>query len=255
MPSTSTSSEDRLRSLAGQLFDGETAASHEVVLALLSGGIEITDQAVGKVRLWTFSGLEAVDPPLAGHALRLRHTSEPGSRLIVPAGPAAEALLAAAPHFSRHINPHRLMRQLVIVAACLVVLAVVGYAVLSFLPQVVADLMPIRCASGWATASSARWSKSNKVCSNAAGLDALAALDDRLSGSIPDAPAFSVEVVGLPVVNAFALPGGRIIVSASSSPRPNPLKRWQASSPTSSAMSITAIPKPSSPASWACNCC
>ena len=30
---------------------------------------------------------------------------------------------------------------------------------------------------------------------------------------MPDAPPFSVEVVQLPVVNAFALPGGRIIVS------------------------------------------
>ena len=34
------------------------------------------------------------------------------------------------------------------------------------------------------------------------------------SDSLPDAPPFSVEVVALPVVNAFALPGGRIVVSA-----------------------------------------
>ncbi len=213
MPSTSTSSENQAPSFTGQLFDGETAASHMVGLALLSGGIEITDLTAGKVRLWGFSGLEAVDPPLAGHALRLKHSSEPGSRLIVPAGAAAEAVLTAVPHLSRRINPHRLMRQLAIVAGCLVVLVAVGYAVLSFLPQVVADLMPEPVRQRLGHSIERTLVESNTICANAAGLDALAALDNRLSASIPDAPPLSVEVVQLPVVNAFALPGGRIIVS------------------------------------------
>jgi len=213
MPSTSTSSDAGRQTFAGQLFDGETAASHAVGLTLLEGGIEITDHAAGKVRLWAFSGLEAVDPPLAGHALRLRHSSETGSRLTVPAGPAAEAVLRAAPHLARRINPYRLMRQLAIVAACLVVLAAIGYAVLSFLPQVAADLMPDAWRQRLGDSVERTLVQSNKVCGNAAGLDALATLDARLTDSIPDAPRFSVDVVELPVVNAFAVPGGRIIVS------------------------------------------
>lgn len=213
MPSTSTSSEARAQAFAGQLFDGETAASHAVGLTLIGGGIEIVDQAAGKVRLWTLSGLEAVDPPLAGHALRLKHSSEPASRLTVPAGPAAEAVLRAAPFLARRINPYRLMRQLAIVAACLVMLAVAGYAVLSFLPQVAADLMPDSWRQRLGNSVEHTLIEHNKVCTNADGRDALATLDARLADSIPDAPRFSVKVVELPVVNAFALPGGRIIVS------------------------------------------
>jgi len=213
MPSTSTSSERGAQSFAGQFFDGETAASHAVGLTLIAGGIEISDQAADKVRLWSLSGLEAVDAPLAGQALRLRHTSEPASRLTLPAGPAAEAVLTAAPFLARAINPHRLMRQLAIVAASLVVLAVVGYAVLSFLPQVAANLMPDTWRQRLGDSVERTLIEHNKVCGSGAGLDALAMLDTRLSDSIADAPRFSVEVVALPVVNAFALPGGRIVVS------------------------------------------
>ncbi len=214
MPSTSTSSDGRSRTFAGQLFDGETAASHDVALSFLAGGIEIADRAAGKVRVWTFSGLAAVDPPLVGQPLRLRHDSEPGTRLIVPAGPAADAVLAGAPFIARRINPYRLGRQALIALACVAALAVIGYLVLNFLPQSVADIMPGSIRQRLGSNIEHAVVKSYTVCHGPAGLDALAALDNRLSGAIPDAPPFTVQVVALPVVNAFALPGGRIIVSA-----------------------------------------
>ncbi len=213
MPSTSISSEAAGRHFTGQLFDGETAASRKVDVTLLNGGIEIADTAAGKVRLWTLSGLDAVDPPLPDHDLRLKHASEPGSRLIVPAGAAAAAVLAATPHLGRRINPHRLMRHMLIATACVAALVIVGYVVLSFLPQTVADIMPQSVRQRLGASVERSLVESNKVCGNPAGLDALAALDNRLSDSMPGAPPFSVKVVRLPVVNAFALPGGRIIVS------------------------------------------
>jgi Zn-dependent protease with chaperone function len=214
MPSTSTSSEGGAGHFAGQLFDGETAASHDVSLTILEGGIEIADAAAGKVRLWTFSGLEAVNPPRDGHSLRLRHKSEPGTRLIVAPGAGAQALLARAGQLTRRFNPHRLMAHALIVAACVLALLAAGYLVLSFLPQTVADLMPRSMRQRLGESVESSLVKGARVCGGGAGLEALAALDTRLSAGLPDAPRFSVKVVDLPMVNAFAVPGGRIIVSA-----------------------------------------
>ena len=213
MPSTSTSSESAGNTFSGQLFDGQTAASHDVSLTVLEGGIEITGSTAGKVRLWTFSGLEAVDPPQPGQALRLRHVSEPGTRLIVAPGAGTQALLARASHLTRRINPHRLMRQALIVGACVLALLAAGYLVLSFLPQTVADLMPQSMRQRLGESIEGSVIKASKVCGSTAGLEALADLQTRLSTGLPDTPRFSVKVVDLPVVNAFAVPGGRIIVS------------------------------------------
>ncbi len=215
MPSTSTSSERQTPAFAAQLFDGETAASHDVTLNLMAGGIEITDRAAAKVRLWTWPGLAAVDPPLAGQSLRLRHDSEAGTRLIVPAGAAADAVLKAVPHLARRFNPQRLGRQALIAAACIAALVVIGYLVLSFLPQTVADVMPTSIRQRLGDHIEHMVVKSYKVCDSPAGRAAIAVLDKRLSESLPDTPPFSVKVVALPVVNAFALPGGGIVVSAS----------------------------------------
>jgi Zn-dependent protease with chaperone function len=196
-----------------RLFDGETASSRGVDVSLLSGGLEITDRDSGKVRLWTLSGLEAVDPPQPGFDLRLKHLSEPGSRLVVPAGGAARALVEAAPHLGRRVHPQKVVRHLLIAGAFVFALLAAGYLVLSLLPQTVADVMPESLRERLGALAERSLIEDAAACTAPSGLKAMEALKARLAGSLPEAPPFSVDVVELPVINAFALPGGRIIVS------------------------------------------
>ena len=80
-----------------QLFDGQSAASHDVKVAVGMDGLTITGET-GPVRRWSFAGLEAASPVRQGEALRLKHSSEPNARLSLPPGLLADQVLEHAGH-------------------------------------------------------------------------------------------------------------------------------------------------------------
>jgi predicted Zn-dependent protease len=54
-----------------------------------------------------------------------------------------------------------------------------------------------------------------QACSDAAGTRALAALTARLAEADPELPAITLHVYRMPIINAFAMPGDRIVMTGS----------------------------------------
>lgn len=195
-----------------QFFDGETAAARPVEVVVGPAALTFTDPA-GREFEWGYAGLAAVDRPLAGQALRLRHDRAPGARLVVPAGPAVAAVLAGAPHLKGGVNPRAIGRAAAIVVVSLVALVAVGYAVLQLAPRQLAMIMPDAWRDRLGEHTEVSLVKSARRCEDEAGSLALDRLSDRLVAGLEEPPRFSVRVFDLPVINAFALPGGRVVLT------------------------------------------
>ena len=195
-----------------QLFDGQSAASHDVKVEVRTDGLVITDIA-GQSRRWAFPGLEAASPVRPGENLRLKHTSEPGARLSLPPGLAADQVLESASHVAGGFNPARALKFAAMVVAGLALFFAAGYAMLNIAPQKVAAMMPAEWRDKLADNTEKIFIKDAKQCNNTSGKLALAAIAGRVAASSGDIPDFSVRVFDMPFVNAFALPGGRIVLT------------------------------------------
>jgi len=194
-----------------RFYDGLTAAAQPVSVALSGATLIITGLAGGD-RAWRLADLNAVDPPVAGTPLRLGCTSDPAARLIIPNDSFATALLAAAPHLKPGINHIRFGRVFAIVLASIAGIAIVAYLTLVLAPSQLAFIIPDSWRNRLGAQIEASFTEGMRVCNNPAGLAALNRLTERMREGNPDLPDFTVRIYSAPVVNAFALPGGRITV-------------------------------------------
>jgi predicted Zn-dependent protease len=104
----------------------------------------------------------------------------------------------------------------VITVIGLLVVAGLGHLLLTVLPPVVVHMMPDAWRDRLGNQAVNRFLGTYPQCNGAAGNAALAGLVARLTASEPgQAPDISVEVRKLPVINAFTLPGGKVVLSGS----------------------------------------
>lgn len=194
-------------------FDGNVAADRPVsaetaASALVFSGTDVRPQS------WRLNDLQAVDRPAAGRPLRLTHAGQPGARLIIADEAAKSELLRLAPQLAGGVSYARAGRLIGAVAGGLLLLLAVAYAVVQTMPQRIAFMLP----DGWREQAGEQLEKSMvdgaKRCDAAAAGKALSALMARLAEGSAEFPAVSVRVYDIPVMNAFALPGGHIVVTA-----------------------------------------
>jgi Zn-dependent protease with chaperone function len=91
------------------------------------------------------------------------------------------------------------------------VIAALGYLTLSYLPQHVARILPDSWRNRMGQQIVTDLISGAKRCDLKSGLEATSAMVQALAEGQPDLPPISVEVYDIPIMNAFAVPGGRII--------------------------------------------
>jgi predicted Zn-dependent protease len=200
--------------VSGQFFDGETAMDHPVDVILDGETVRIDGRTLKAPHSWKVESLQAAEAVAAGRPLRLRSDERPGPRLVVNDRQMVEALLKAAPQIARPLPKGTVLRFAAVTAAGLLLVAAIGYALLSMLPPAVALIMPEewrqRLGRQTEEALLGRFSE----CNSREGLAAIAVIGNRLfAGRAEEAPDFAVRIYRLPLINAFALPGGRIVLS------------------------------------------
>ena len=200
-------------SFSAQFYDGKTAVTRSARVNLMPGKLQLLVEGEASARPWSYGQLEAVEPPRAGAPLRLRHLSEPAARLVIPAGPHASDVLKLAPHITRGISPARIFRFATILVGSLLLLFALGYGILTFAPQQIAGMMPDEWRHRLGEQTERAFIKDAKHCSNAAGVAALTQVARRVAGAIEETPEFSVRVYDMSMINAFALPGGKIVLT------------------------------------------
>jgi predicted Zn-dependent protease len=193
-------------------FDGEIAADHGVVARIENGGITIDGESTGP-HFWPLSSLVAIEKAQRGHPFRLTNLSRPGARLVINDDTFVTTLIAKAPQLKGGVNWRQGAHAGAWIAGGLAAVAVLTYLVLNFAPQRVAAMLP----DSWRQRIGEQIEKSlveeAKVCSNSAGVAALDAMARRLGRSAPDQPLLTIKVYDIPIMNAFAMPGGRIVMT------------------------------------------
>jgi predicted Zn-dependent protease len=197
-----------------QFFDGQTAAKYRVEVLLDGNRLSISGPSPPGRRTWLLSDLRVTEPIQVDWPLRLRSESSPGERLIVEDKVMIEALKETAPQLARPIRSGTVLRFAALAAMGLLVVAALGYAVLSMLPPLVAHVMPEEWRQRLGRQTEQSFVGKYSVCKSPEGLRAVAVLGNRLyAGNADNAPDFTVAIYDLPVINAFTLPGGRILLS------------------------------------------
>src|SRR5438105_4435426 len=195
-----------------RFFDGETAIEREVNVTLSPAALIFSGPEVEE-RSWPLAGLQSASGQAPEKPLRLFHDSAPGMRLIIGDEPFRRELVRAAPHAGGAVNYQRVAKAAAVVAAALIATAVAIYAVLTLAPQRFAVLMPDSWRDRLGAEIERSFAAGAQECKANDGVAGLMRLEGRLKEGNPSLPAFAVAVYDLPIVNAFALPGGRIVVS------------------------------------------
>jgi beta-barrel assembly-enhancing protease len=198
----------------GQFFDGQTANAHRVEVTLDGTRLLLEGASPDLRRTWPLRRLQAADVVSADRPLRLRHEDFPGERLVLEDQAMADALKARSPQLSQRLGGAAILRFALVTTAGLLLVAAIGYGLLSMLPPAIARMMPEEWRERLGRQAEETFLGRFSECRSPQALRLLAVIGNRLYAADPDdAPDFAVRVYNLPMINAFALPGGRIVLS------------------------------------------
>jgi predicted Zn-dependent protease len=202
----------------GTYTDGQTGHRREVTANLGAAGLNILDADGRFVAEWPYESLRLVEEVYAGQPVRLKEGRRGIARLTFVDHTILDALADKSRHLGRRdYRRHNTARRAAIWAGALVV-TVVGFIYgLPLVAEPIAAIVPLKWeeALGRSVRKQAMTLLAGraKVCTrNSEGRAALNRLVARLSGTVKTRYRFRVVVVDHPLVNAFAAPGGYVIV-------------------------------------------
>lgn len=205
----------------GRFNDGRSAARIPVRVSLDDAWLRIASADGRALALWSLEEVTRIDDEVRDGPLRLRLREDDGARLTLTERGAAEALRRRGADLgSRRDGGRRLLGHLgfaVLGLAGIVLLLWLGIPALS---RTIAAALPVsweealgeRVKEQALEAFSLRADAEPTVCTEAAGRKPLDAVIARLAAASDSPYSFRVEVVDLDIDNAFAMPGGHIIV-------------------------------------------
>ncbi len=215
----------------GSFNDGCSAARREVVVHLDLSGLRILDRGGREIDRWPYDELHLLDEDASGRGLRLKRGAAGVARLTVPDRRLLDALSqhARAPQAAQAARPRiGLARALGLGGIGLAILVAVVWVALPRLAGWTAARIPVsweealgdRAFEELSEVFSAVQRDAPKFCETAAGRAALDRLTARLAGSFSGPAAaqaaapyrFRVHVLDIEMANAFALPGGRVVL-------------------------------------------
>jgi Zn-dependent protease with chaperone function len=194
----------------GRFFDGRSALERAVRASLSDDGLAIHDDA-GEVETWSYAFIRR---ERRGGGVSTLQRTDATARLAVADPAFLDELRARCPRLDRFSGGRK--RAVAIAVAALAVVALAVGAV-EVLPTIGARLLPVAweerlgdqvvdVAGFLFSGERAQW------CEAAAGQGAIDALVARLTGGLDTPYRLKVRVLESKSVNAFAVPGGRVVV-------------------------------------------
>lgn len=201
-----------------EFYDGKSATARLVHVQVRRDNLLISQDGLPDIH-WQLKNIDLVSGGKPGQALRLKLRGYHGSRLTLPEGATADTLLATVPSILG-AHKRRFWTGAGISIAAVLSVAIAGYATLAVAPQALARFIPDEVVNSFADGLEKSVIKSSKRCSSPNGQDALNKIARRIVSGADDPPTFSLRVFDIrksgkkKLVNAFALPGGRMVFSA-----------------------------------------
>lgn len=202
-------------------FDGRSAADWEVLVRPAADGLRIEGEDGGQLALWPYPEIQVVDEVVGREGLRLRRKG--GSARLTVADPGVLEDLPADLGAARQAqaNRRRLSRSPLVVVAALCAAMALVWAGFPLAVRATAAAVPVsweRALGDWVLDDVLDFlglmsgDGKAKACAEPAGSAALAGLTEDLAAASGSPYEFRVLVVDFGMTNAFALPGGAIVM-------------------------------------------
>ena len=198
-------------------LDGKSAARRPASIRMAQTGLEVSLDDGGRL-WWPLREIRQTQGSYSGEQIRLER-GQPFPEVLVIDDPAfLTALHETAPTFGRRFHDPRKRRRriLLTVVAALISIVAGGSLYLWGIPAaaaVVATRVPVSWEEKLGNAAMEEIGRSERRCVDADREAAIMAIVNRLLEPIPNVPyKFRLTVFNDTSVNAFALPGGRIIL-------------------------------------------
>jgi beta-barrel assembly-enhancing protease len=193
-------------------FDGKSARDCQVDVIAGSGTIMFSGNQTPET-IWSIAGLHAIDPPSPGQPYRLTHDQNPGARLIIRDASFVESLVAQSSHLKGGYSKSDISHIVGWTLGGLAIFTAVGYIFMALLPDKVAQVLPEAWRERVGKQMETSLTSGSKACSSTEGNAALGAMIANLAEGQADMPPISVHIYDLPILNAFAVTGGNIIIT------------------------------------------
>ncbi len=198
-------------SVPGVFFDGQSARDQEVMIRLENRELVITGPDM-VTKHWPLFRMHPIDPPTPGTPFRLSHDAYPGERLIIRDETFIAQLLEESPALKGGYTVRHFGQVFGWTVGGIAALVAAGFIFLTILPQYLAPFLPEK----WRTETGKQLEKSVikgiGECTEPDGLHAVSAMVGNLADG-NDLPPLTVKVYDLGLVNAFAVSGGRVIMT------------------------------------------
>ena len=198
--------------VSAQYFDGETARAREVNVS--DSGMSLTFSGPDTpYTSWSIIGLHSIDAPAVGQPFRLTHADKPGARLIIRDDQFVKTLVSHSSHLKGGYSSRDISHIFGWTIGGLFAVAAIGYLCLTLLPDYVAHILPNSVRNRVGTQIETAMVGQARVCHSPAGDAALTSMIANLAEGSPDLPPIDVKVFDIPILNAFTVPGGKIILT------------------------------------------
>jgi predicted Zn-dependent protease len=194
-----------------RFFDGKTAVDRAVTVHVDLHFLTISGASLKDIR-WPLAKLRSIERPIAGMPFRITSETDPDTRLVIANDGFSDQLLKLAPQLKGGLTLQRLKRIAVVLGIAAASASLLAYFLLAIAPRQVAFSLPESWRDALGAQIESSFTKDMKACNAPAGRAVLGRLAARLREGNPDLPPFRLTVYDTPIVNAFALPGGRIAV-------------------------------------------
>lgn len=199
----------------GQFNDGKTAVSHAVAVRPETDALTVIDTHGTVLARWPWRKVRLIEAVTSGRPVRLSSRADMDANLTIDDTSIVPILQAFAPYLRR--EPFD--RQRILTAAGIVVTLALMIAIFAFGPPLLARPLAKFIPVSWEDDIGAQTERlvhrmfaGGETCSGAEGIAALEHLVARLAAVTRTPYKLRLTVADTPMVNALALPGGRIIL-------------------------------------------
>jgi predicted Zn-dependent protease len=198
-------------------LDGRNATRHNVVLRVTPAALHIVTET-GETKSWPYDRIRQTQGSYAGEPVRLEYGEEPSETVVVSSTDLLQDIHRVAPSLARHLhNPIRRKARLrctVIAAGAVFVLTAVLYK--WGIPGFAAAATPY-IPTSWENALGrevvGQLVPTERQCRDPERTAKLARVVQALSSTAPSSPyPITLYVVDSPSINAFAAPGGHVVL-------------------------------------------
>lgn len=201
----------------GSYLDGQSAARQQATIRVTESGLRVTTKS-GETFLWPYEEIRQTQGFYAGEQIRLERGGKLPQALLLADPAFLTSLHRLAPKLTKHFhNPvHRAMRAKLTIFAALSVAGAVAALYLWGIPAMAAFLAP-RVPVSWeehlGRAVVEHLAPPEKRCTEPSRLQAIDKIMTTLTTPLLKTPyTFRVMVVDDPTLNAFAAPGGYVVI-------------------------------------------